>query len=877
MSTKEYYDKFSAIKATVEKRTQSIKRRYDSLTSPSIELTDKIGKLEEMVTELEIVSTLDYHLELKLLIQEIEKLLEGEEEGGKPLNEPVIKILDLSLEGEALQATPREVSDPDNTIFKYKHILNSEGIEREVQEVITPDLVAFETNSPGTYSSVLEYFYDLKDGAGIKSKKVLSNQVIIHEEVEDEDFPRDLPYSNTWAYATQNGDAVEVTLNNTWGTIGNKLGIYVNGQLKETQSVNYTALNKGSAKNTVHLTSFKIKPTDDIKVVYKVTFKREDKEDAVVYYKSTTGIREISKPGGEEMCKYTKWDASLTGSADNLPIIWHNNSHWKADYWINEGDVPGAGENGWKRYDYPKCPDIFSPDLHPSFSPAVSHLAPMDPSEVKSLNTPMEKMHITYMPEWAKWGARKYTPKISPWDKVSHMQYSFIDIRPDYTGSFDLDKDTAIHEILANSVRDCPNYAGTPKIKPNIFDPGAAFSDWGSTSAFHTEFLKYSRKYPYVMPLMSLGGWSRSGYFRDAARDANREFFVSKCIELMRILNMRGIDIDWEFPQNKREGDLLDNRNDLGTPRASEDEGRLFTLLMKDLRAALDKAGEEDGKYYHLACAVSAGKVHMANSGAVNWHKYCDFISYMTYDTHGAFDPYTNHQSYTYQNLQEDQNITNPNSNATSIEDVIHYVTTNFGIPRYKLVVGSPFYSRGWSGVRKESQPNGQWPIPSLPGLYAKVNKYDIDINDLQGRAAPGVMDGGRGAGVMGLRHLNALKAGKTVSIATLDPNGPANPFDGTRLKGSNFKYYYDSVAQVPYLFSEKDGIFYTYEDEVSLDYKSKFVVNQGLAGLISWDISLDDYGTTAHGIEGESYHYDSLELEDHLLTNVIFENFKVK
>jgi len=33
-------------------------------------------------------------------------------------------------------------------------------------------------------------------------------------------------------------------------------------------------------------------------------------------------------------------------------------------------------------------------------------------TKIEGLGTPMEKMHITYTPEWGKWGGRKYTPKI---------------------------------------------------------------------------------------------------------------------------------------------------------------------------------------------------------------------------------------------------------------------------------------------------------------------------------------------------------------------------------------------------------------------------------------------------------------------------------
>ena len=92
---------------------------------------------------------------------------------------------------------------------------------------------------------------------------------------------------------------------------------------------------------------------------------------------------------------------------------------------------------------------------------------------------------------------------------------------------------------------------------------------------------------------------------------------------------------------------------------------------MKALRGALDKAGQEDGKYYFLSCAIVSGKTHIQKSWIGVWHPTCDFISYMTYDVHGAFDPISNHQSYLFQNTSEPLAETTPQDNAMSIKDLI--------------------------------------------------------------------------------------------------------------------------------------------------------------------------------------------------------------
>ena len=758
-------------------------------------------------------------------------------------------------------------------------IKNNSEVVGTIEETNPKLEVSFGTRSEGSYKTRATIDYDLNDGENHIPLVKVSNIVEIEDVIPGIGFPRLLPHSNSWAYAKEIGNVVTVTLNNTWGIINDNYAVYKNGILFEEGLVNITALNKGSAKNIIDLSDYAINLGDDYKIVYKVTYKRYDKEDSVIYYKSTTGIIEISNPGnGTAMCSLPRWDSSMAtiSATEPAPNCWHKNKHWTQAYWIDAGTEPGTDYNGWTETSIANCPNPLDINVHPIFDSenSTDHLEPMDPNNVISINEPMEKKHITYLPEWAKWGARAYTPKISPWNKISHAQYSFIDVRPDYSGGFILDKDYPIGEVLAKSVVDCKtwNAAKEPKISPNIFDPAAAFSSYGipATNAFHDEFVEYSKKYPYVIPSMSLGGWSRSGFFRDAAHDNNREFFVQRCVDLMRLLQIQAIDIDWEFPGHERDGDMGDNRNDIGTPRAESDEGQLFTVLMRDLRIALDLAGEEDGKYYFLSCAISAGKTHINNSGVENWHQYCDYISYMTYDTHGAFDKYTNHQSYMHQNPNEPIDVTNPNGNAMAIVDVVSYVRAK-GVPKEKLIIGAPFYSRGWSGIFKGSKK--EWLIPECPGLYIESNIV-VGEDDLRGRAAPGIMDGGRAAGVMPLRHLNALLKGKTVNIHIPNVEVNKNPFDGTVVNGSNFNRYFDYEAMVPYLYSEKDGILYTYEDQESVDYKANWIVEENIGGLISWDISLDDYGHALNGL-GETYPYSTLEVEKHELTDSIYNVFK--
>lgn len=835
--------------------------------------------LEPLVQEMNTFSknltentSLENYMFFKMLIQKIEKILKDSGNGEDILPplpetdlEPNIKEVTLTKSQNTLIG--KVIFDKNEEfIVNLKYDLYKNNIKIETIETTSnKDTTIFTSKEPGTYYFTLNCFWN--NG----SKEVTSNTVTISEEVQppvgNGEFPNTLPFSNLWAYTVEANGNYEITLNNTWGQLDSKVGVYLDGKLVELLDTVHTAINRGSAKNIV---PNKYPTNKDLKIVYKVTYLRDEitKDNVTVYYKSTTGKIEITTgENAVKYCNYPQWNKEIEYGAATNKIVFHDGSHFRHTGWAATGDGPKInGEwSPWTKLSTSEELNINCTGHHLMDSLGKkpnAHLFPMNVSSVIGIGTPMEKMHVTYSAEWGKWGSRKYTPKISPWNKISHMQYAFVDVAPDYQNKFITNKDDISH--LTKTANDVVLGAGNLNISPNIFDPGAAFSNYGGTNPYMTEFMEMAIKFPYVKAMASLGGWSRSGFFRDAASDSKREYFVKRCVDFIREFNFCGIDIDWEFPCAQRMGDLVDNKNDLGTPRAQDDENILFSKLMKSLRIALDNAGKEDGKYYFLSCAIVSGKNHIEKSGIEYWHSTCDYISYMTYDVHGAFDSHTNHQSYLFQNEKEPVHVTNPNGYAMSISNLIKYIATTYKISPKKINVGTPFYSRGWAGI---FQPASGW-LTDMPGLYAETN-INAFLSGAKGCSAPGTMDGGRGAGVLALNHLNRLISGQNIRISN-----PENPHSGTTLIGADFKYYYDIKSETPYLYNEVAGLFYTFEDERSLTKKCQWVLENDLAGLISWDIGLDDYGVDMLSSEATT-QYPILSQADHLLTSLIFDNFK--
>ena len=375
----------------------------------------------------------------------------------------------------------------------------------------------------------------------------------------------------------------------------------------------------------------------------------------------------------------------------------------------------------------------------------------------------MEKI-VGYFPEWGIYsGHSNYVPAKVPFDKITHINYAFATIKNGVIANFD-------------------NYAATEATLGEAWD-----SPYKGNLG---QFKKLKKAYPHLSVMVSIGGWTQSGNFHDvAATEEARDRFAASAVQYIRRYDFDGVDIDWEYPGKYREPDKTDNSNDQGTPKADASESETFVLLLRTLREYLDRASAEDGKYYQLTAAVGASFERIEFTPPSNYAQYLDFINLMTYDMHGAWDMRTNHQSALY---------TNPAAADNLNVDAVVGKFLSYGVDPKKLVVGTPFYSRGWKGV--------------IPGGVENLNGFF----SLAMGGARGIWDGGVAAGVNPYYHIVEMEK---------------DPF---------FVKYYDDAAKAPYLYSERKQEMYTYEDKQSLSEKVHYVKSQGLGGIIIWELSAD-------------------------------------
>ncbi|MGL6186371.1 MAG: glycosyl hydrolase family 18 protein [Clostridium chrysemydis] len=401
-----------------------------------------------------------------------------------------------------------------------------------------------------------------------------------------------------------------------------------------------------------------------------------------------------------------------------------------------------------------------------------------------------QKRNVMYYGDWSIWGGENnFYPKDIPADKLTHLNYAFMDF--DSNGNLKFtDKGAAVEAPV-----------------------GMDGVTWGdANSGLLCAFQELKEKNPNLKIGISLGGWSKSGDFTSVSKDPQKtKAFVDNVLSFIRYTNMDFVDLDWEYPTAVREPDLVDNQNDEGTKNSIPEDKENYIKLLKAFREGLDKQGKELDKTYELSVALPAPIAKIdAGIDVKNLFDTVDFANIMTYDMRGAWDPITGHQTGLY---------TNPNDpykgKGLSVDESVNYLIKKGADPS-KIVVGAAYYSRGWEkSTGKDVDKNN-------PGLFKDVLKVNKDADQtLTSGAKNGFPcksgDGGRLGGVWAYRNLDKLK----------------KDYPG-------LKEYWDDTAKAPYLYDSESGAFFTYDNVKSIKEKCNYVNSKNLGGMIAWMSSQD-------------------------------------
>lgn len=295
-----------------------------------------------------------------------------------------------------------------------------------------------------------------------------------------------------------------------------------------------------------------------------------------------------------------------------------------------------------------------------------------------------------------------------------------------------------------------------------------------------------------VKVMASVGGWSMCKHYPEMAADAaKRAKFVANCKDLIA-MGFDGIDFDWEYP----------NDPGMNIEHYSAADYNNFATLVEEVRAAI-------GSSKLITAAFSAVPSKLTGFPWSRLNSSMNFYNMMTYDYNGGWSNKAGHNAplYDYPGMEY---------TGFSLNGTVQGLRT-IGVNLSKVNLGAPFYGRGvvCSGTaavnaattkRAETvQPDG--PIQTC----ADFTNWQKDLWD-------------------------GTPAYSEILLAT-----------GS---GSGWTDYWDDNAKVPY--KVKGNYFLSYDNEQSIGAKAQYIKDNGLAGVIVWQVFGDmtdmTSSTTAYG-----------------------------
>ncbi|MFE0149695.1 glycosyl hydrolase family 18 protein [Nonomuraea sp. NPDC059007] len=414
---------------------------------------------------------------------------------------------------------------------------------------------------------------------------------------------------------------------------------------------------------------------------------------------------------------------------------------------------------------------------------------------------------VAYFVQWGIYG-RAYTMKSldAQAAKLTHINYAFSNVHPtQHTCMNGVDRATTPNPQDPNQ-GDGAGDAWADYVKG--FGAGESVDGVGDTwdqklAGSYNQLKKLKAKHPHLKSLISLGGWTYSKYFSDAAStDAKRKAFVKSCIDMyikgdLPVYQGRGgpgvaagvfdgIDVDWEWP---------------GAPghagnHVSPNDKNNLTLLLQEFRTQLDALTVTTGKRYLLTAFTPADPVKIdAGWDLSRIFQYLDFANVQGYDFHGAgsdnsWEPNrTGHQG----NLHLDTD--SPYNPDFSVDKAIQKYL-DAGVNPRKLTFGLAYYGRGWQQVADGGK-FGEW--QSANG------------------AAPG--DFPEEAGTRGYKNI------------------------ASRVPGCTVRHDEQSISS--YCYTGPGGQWWTFDDPWSIGKKTEYIKAKNLLGAMVWEMSGDDGSLT--------------------------------
>ena len=293
--------------------------------------------------------------------------------------------------------------------------------------------------------------------------------------------------------------------------------------------------------------------------------------------------------------------------------------------------------------------------------------------------------------------------------------------------------------------------------------------------------------HPHLRTSIAIGGWTLSGNFSTTLDTAaERELFADSVVSFLRSYTMFD-GVDFDWEYPGGGG--------LESNAVSPADGANYSAALRLVRQKLDALEVETGRTYEISVAAPAGSDKIVNLNLPELKEVVDFFNVMTYDFHGTWESATGHQAA----LQGD-------AIGYDIRTALD-LYLQAGVDPARIVLGLPAYSRAWSGVQSSPETDGV---------------EDYGYGDAAGGAAPGTYE----AGVYDYKDLLA------------------------QYRAGGWQLVWDDNAQAAYLWHPQQQIFSSFETPATVALKSAWAREQGLGGVMFWDLSNDATGDSESLVE---------------------------
>lgn len=248
-------------------------------------------------------------------------------------------------------------------------------------------------------------------------------------------------------------------------------------------------------------------------------------------------------------------------------------------------------------------------------------------------------------------------------------------------GDIDADKLTRINYAFAN------------------IENGRITEGFTADKANYAALNALKRENPHLTILVSVGGWLWSTHFSDVALTAQtRAVFIQSVVEFLKLYDLDGLDIDWEYP----------GMPGSGHPFRSNDKEN-FTLLLKELRSRFDRDTVGTHKRLYLTIAAGASDEFLKHTEMAKAQTYLDTVNLMAYD---YYEPGSDAITGNHAPL-----FTDPADPKKESTDVSVQAFEKAGVSASKILLGVPFYGHIWGQVADRNHGLFQ-PGKPIPGAY---------------------------------------------------------------------------------------------------------------------------------------------------------------